>query len=114
MFTHVIPAGPFLMSPEEDSVANPNNIVVMWEPVTQTIDGSTDIGIIGYQVIVETEDPGRLANVRVFNTDVGASVTSVTVPPEFLDPDTEYDFEVLATEVSGNQTLLSSSFTTAP
>ncbi len=47
------------------------------------------------------------------DVDVPASVTSVTVPPEFLEPDTEYDFEVLAIEESGNQTISESSFTTA-
>jgi hypothetical protein len=113
-FTHVIPAGPFLVSPEEDAVVDPNNTVIMWEPVTETITGSTDVEIVGYQVIVEREDPRRLFGARVFNADVPASVTSVTVPPEFLEPDTEYDFEVLAIEASGNQTLSSSSFTTAP
>ena len=113
-FTHVIPAGPFLISPEEGAVADPNNTVIVWEPVTQTITGSTDIKIVGYQVIVEREDPRRLFGVRVFSADVPASVTSVTVPPEYMEPDTEYDFEVLAIEEGGNQTLSSSSFTTAP
>jgi hypothetical protein len=114
IFTHVIPAGPVVIVPEEDAVTDSNNTVIMWEPVTQTIDGSTDIEIIGYQVIVETEDPRRLAGVRVFNADVPASVTSVTVPPEFLEPDTEYSFEVLAIEAGGNQTITASSFMTAP
>jgi hypothetical protein len=114
MFTHVIPAGPFLISPAEGTVVDPNNTVIMWEPVTETIDGSTDLEIIGYQVIVATEDPSRLANVRAFNVEVPADVTSVTVSPEFLDPDTEYEWEVLAIEAGGNQTLSSSTFTTAP
>ena len=86
----------------------------LWEPVTQTITGSTDIKIVGYQVIVEREDPRRLSGVRVFNADVPASVTSVTVPPEYMEPDAEYNFEVLAIEEGGNQTISSSSFTTAP
>lgn len=114
LFTHVIPGAPVVIVPEEDAVTDPNNTVIMWEPVTETIDGSTDIDIIGYQVIVDTEDPRRLTGVRVFNADVGPSVTSVTVPPEFLDPDTEYSFEVLAIEAGGNQTITASSFTTAP
>lgn len=114
LFTHVIPAAPVVIVPEEDAVTDPNNTVIMWEPVTETIDGSTDIDIIGYQVIVSTEDPRRLAGVRVFNADVLPSVTSVTVPPEFLAPDTEYEFEVLAIEAGGNQTITASAFTTAP
>jgi len=43
---------------------------------------------------------------------VPASVTSVTVPNEFLEPGTVYKWEVLAIEESGNQTLSSSEFTT--
>jgi hypothetical protein len=114
LFTHVIPAAPVVIVPEEDAVTDPNNTVILWEPVTESIAGSTDIDIIGYQVIVSTEDPRRLAGVRVFNADVPSSVTSVTVSPEFLEPDTEYEFEVLAIEAGGNQTIAASSFTTAP
>jgi hypothetical protein len=43
-----------------------------------------------------------------------ATATSLTVPAGFLLPDTEYEWEVLAIEASGNQTLSSSFFTTAP
>lgn len=114
MFTHVVPAGPFLVSPAEGAVVDPNNTVIMWEPVTETFDGSTDLEIIGYQVIATALDPSRLMGKRAFNVEVPADVTSVMVPPEFLDPDTKYDWEVLAIEAGGNQTLSSSTFTTAP
>jgi hypothetical protein len=40
------------------------------------------------------------------------TVTSLTVPNEFLEPATHYLWEVLAIEESGNQTLSSSEFTT--
>jgi hypothetical protein len=77
------------------------------------------IQIAGYHVVVEREDPFRLFDVRL-----PATATSVTVPPEFLDSDTEYSFEVLAVEagvgapsvepsLGGNQTISSSSFTTS-
>ncbi len=114
MLTHTIPAGPFLISPAEGDVVDPNNLVIMWEPVTETFDGSTDIEIIGYQVIATTLDPGRVAGKRGFNVEVPADVTSLTVSREYLDPDTEYEWEVLAIEAGGNQTLSSSTFTTAP
>jgi hypothetical protein len=39
-------------------------------------------------------------------------VTSVKIPKEFLKPDRNYIFEVLAKEVSGNQTITEGSFTT--
>jgi hypothetical protein len=35
------------------------------------------------------------------------------VPPGFLQPGTEYEWEVLAIELGGNQTLSSSTFATA-
>ena len=114
MFTHTIPAGPFLIAPAEDAVVDPNNLVFMWEPVTETFDGSTDIEIVGYQIIASTDDPSRVAAKRSFNVEVPADETSVTVSPEYLDPDTEYEWEVLAIEAGGNQTLSSSAFTTAP
>jgi hypothetical protein len=65
------------------------------------------IEIIGYQVAVEREDP-----LRVLNADLPPTSTSFTVPADFLEPGTEYMFEVLAIEVSGNQTIAAGSFET--
>ena len=56
--------------------------------------------IRGYRAIVTREDP-----LRVFNADLPASATSVTIPSEFLEPNTEYKLEVQAIARSGNQTL---------
>ena len=39
---------------------------------------------------------------------------SVTIPPEFLDFDNEYKFEVLTIEVSGNQTISERFLSTMP
>jgi hypothetical protein len=101
-FTHDIPAGPVIVSPEEDAVQDPEQpIVVDWEPVTEQFAGPSAIEIVGYQVIVEE-----------FSVDLPATVTSVTVPPEFIEPGTEYSFEVLAIEASGNQTISESAFST--
>ncbi len=36
----------------------------------------------------------------------------MTVPPEFMDPGTEYKYEVLAIEASGNQTITEREFET--
>jgi hypothetical protein len=62
---------------------------------------------IGYQVTVERENPPR-----VLSADVPPKSTSFTVPADFLEPGTAYKFEVLAIEVSGNQTITVSSFET--
>jgi len=37
-------------------------------------------------------------------------VQEITIPSEFLEPETDYDWEVLAIEESGNQSLNSSMF----
>jgi hypothetical protein len=46
----------------------------------------------------------------VFSADLPASVTSLTVPSEFLESGIEYKLEVQAIEASGNQTLTEMSF----
>jgi hypothetical protein len=102
-FIHDIPAGPVIVSPEEDAVLDPEQpVVVDWEPVTEQFTGPSEIEIVGYQVIVEE-----------FSVDLPAAVTSVTVPPEFIEPGREYSFEVLVIEASGNQTISESAFSTS-
>ena len=103
MLTHLIPAGPVILSPEDGEVVDPEDVVVTWEPVTLTTAFNTPqvpVTIVGYQVIVTREEP-----LRVFSVDVSAEATSVTIPPEFLEPGTEYELEILAIEESDNQTI---------
>ncbi len=105
--THALPEAPLLLSPEENSVVDPADTVVEWEPVADP-EGSS---IVNYQVIVETEVP----SLRVLDAMLPADATRMVVPPEFLTPDTHYKFEVLAIEESGNQTLSESpGFDTPP
>lgn len=107
-FTHVIPAAPVVVSPQDGAVVDPNDCIIDWDPVTQTIGGAGAITIIGYQVIVEQVEP-----LRVLLIDLPASVTSLEVPPEFfLQADTVHKFEVLAIEAGRNQTITESSFKT--
>lgn len=112
--THKIPAGPVLLSPEEDAeVPADKSLKVSWNPVTKTIDGA-EVNIISYQLIVEkNEDPHpHMIGKRGLSMYLPASVTSINVPEGFLEPGTNYNWEVLAIEESGNQTLSSSSFHT--
>jgi hypothetical protein len=102
--THSIPEGPELVSPEEGEVAETDDTVIAWLPVKDP-PGSK---IVGYQVIVAQEKP----TLRVFSADVPHTTTSVTVPEEFLQPNTKYKFEVLAIEASGNQTISERTFRT--
>ena len=94
--SHDIPDGPQITSPVEGSTVPPNNAVASWDPVPEP----SGINIVGYRAIVEREDP-----LRVFSVDLPESVTSVTIPEEFLESGTKYKLEVQAIEASGNQTL---------
>jgi hypothetical protein len=90
--------------PDEGEVVDPGAaLVISWDEVADP-PGSA---IAGYQLIVEA---GLL---NVLDVKVPASVTSFTVPPEFLEADTDYDFEVLAIEAGGNQTITQSEFSTS-
>ena len=53
-FTHNLADGPVLVSPPEDAVVDPDNLVVEWQPVAAA-NGSP---IVGYQVLVVKPDSG--------------------------------------------------------
>ena len=119
ILTHDLPCGPAITSPEEDAELDPlDPVVISWEEVMNKLDTESDVGecddesevtIIGYEVIVENESTDPL---ETFTIRLPADVTGVTVPAEFIIPDSEYKFEILAIEESGNQTISESSFTT--
>ncbi len=115
-FSYRIPAAPVLVGPEDGAEeVDPMNTIVTWEPVTTDLDGGP-VTIAGYQVIVEVDDdpgfPQGFAH-PVFSIYLPAASTSVTVPAEFMEAGTDYAYEVLAIEESGNQTLASAEFATA-
>jgi hypothetical protein len=114
LLTHVIPAGPALLSPAAGATVPPAGLLVSWGAVTTTITGAP-VSIIAYQLIIEKDAPphphviGKMGSLSMY---LPASVTSITVPVGFLEPATAYNWEVLAIEESGNQTLSSSAFRT--
>ena len=96
--SHAVPAGPVV-----STLVNGNDVVITWEPVTGPPEGFPNraIQIVGYQVIVEP-----------FQITLPASSTSMRLPDELvasLGPG-EHGFEVLAIDVSGNQTITAGSF----
>ena len=107
LFTHVIPAGPVITSP-----VNPNGgcalkvaipTVIDWEPVTETVFGDP-VTIQGYEVIVESDETN-------FDVHIPASAgTQLTVSAETLQAGVTYNFEVLAIEEGGNQTITEGCF----
>jgi hypothetical protein len=94
--SHDTPNGPRIGSPAAGATVPEQAVVASWTPGRQP----RGVRIAGYRVIVERERP-----LRVFNADLPASVTSVTVPAEFLEPGIEYKLEVQAIERSGNQSI---------
>jgi hypothetical protein len=98
--SHTIPDAPTITSPGEGDCVDHDNTVVEWSPI---------VGIAGYQVIIEQADLGVGMIV-----DLSDDSTSLTVPPEFLEENTEYEFEVLAISANGNRTITESLFETGP
>jgi hypothetical protein len=91
--SHAIPAGPTV-----SAAINRDSLVISWTGVTGTPAGfpSRPISIAGYQVIVGS-----------FQVTLPASSRSVKVPEEYVRSlgRGEHDFEVLAIEESGNQSI---------
>jgi hypothetical protein len=112
--THDIPEGPVLVSPIEDAeVSADEDLLVDWEPVEKTIDGD-DVNIISYQLIIEKDElphPNMIGK-QGLSMYLPATVTEISIPNEFFEPETDYKWEVLAIEESGNQSLMSSQFST--
>lgn len=114
--SHVIPAPPDIVAPEEGAEVDPDDTVIMWNRVDEPIlpglgrGPSDEVEIVGFHVVVDREDPNPLV---VFTADLPAGATEVTVPPEFLQAGATYKFEILQIDVSGNQTIAESEFETA-
>ncbi|MFC7494274.1 MULTISPECIES: hypothetical protein [unclassified Nocardioides] len=108
--THRLPDGPTLVSPVESSTPQaPSDTVMRWRPVPAPKGGR----IIGYQVLVERETGLHALPVITLDVMMPPTAARLRVPPGFLRPNTEYSWEVLAIEGSGNQTLSSATFTTS-
>ena len=114
MFTHDVPAAPLITAPAlaeepKGTRGNPvplDGLVIDWDPVTRTVDGGP-VSITGYEVIVTKEvheDPTGFSR-PIYDVHVPPNVDRLPVPRPFLQPDTVYELEVLALEVSGNQTI---------
>lgn len=106
-FGHAIPAGPEITEPNAPADKCAKNVsipaVIAWNPVTESVQGQP-ITIVGYEVIVE--------NGEVFDVHLPAGATQITVPAEFLQPNTDYIFEVLAIGANLNQTITEGCFST--
>ena len=111
--THDIPKGPKLVSPAEGAIVPVRRLVADWRRVRRTITGER-VKIIAYQLIIEKDVEPHRHMIGKFGLSiyVPRKVTRIVVPKGFLEHDTAYNWEVLAIERSGNQTLSSGSFRT--
>lgn len=96
--SHAVPAGS-----EVTATVNGDTVVISWTSVTGAPEGFPvqDVNVVGYQVIVGS-----------FQVTLPDTTTSVEVPEAYvqsLAPGT-HDFEVLAIEESGNQTITEGTF----
>ena len=108
--THKIPAGPGITAPEDgDVVPHDAPLLITWKKVTGPIlPGLGPVEIVGYHVVVvdvtvPTLPPGKLKT--ALDADLSKTETSFLVPKQYLEPSRIYEFEVLATEKGGNQTI---------
>jgi hypothetical protein len=109
--SHAVPAGPDV-SASDDTVVG-NSLTIRWETVDEVatdpaggIFPDLPINVVEYQIIVES------FQVTLPAAEPPAQM-SVTVPPEFvasLESGT-HEFEVLAIDEGGNQTITSGTFT---
>lgn len=111
--SHAIPAGAEITEPADGTVVPDAPLLIDWNPVTEAIlTSNPDLGpvdVVGYHVVVVEGGGEALPQLDV---DVPAGDTSVTVPAQYLKPNTFYNFEILSTEASGNQTISEGFFCT--
>jgi hypothetical protein len=111
-FTHTLPAPPENLSPGEGALVDSTMpLVASLDPVTEDADGNPLTPEL-YQLILETEND--ILKVFTIILDGDVAMPQVTVPPEFLEPDLEYKFEVIVQEESGNRTIAETTFMTLP
>lgn len=109
--SHKVPAGPRILSPSDGQVVPAGeDLLIRWDPVTEAILPELGpVDVVGYHVVIadatnpEPFPPGQIP--AQFDVDLPAFPTSVLVPKQFLRRNRIYEFEVLATEAGGNQTI---------
>lgn len=104
--------------PGYDAATVSGDIVIAWNPVELTHpslgypQGSADISIYNYEVVVEAEfetaDGEDFAS--ILSVILPPGVTEMTIPDEFLAQSDTFKYEVLAREASRNQTAIESCF----
>lgn len=111
LLSHKVPAGAEILAPEDGVVVSSDkNLRIRWKKVTDPIIPELGpVNVVGYHVVIadatrpEPFPPGKIP--AQLDVDVPRLATSLLVPKEFLRPSRVYEFEILATEAGGNQTI---------
>jgi hypothetical protein len=108
--SHKVPAGPEILAPEDGAiVAHDANLLIRWKKVTGPIVPYLGpVEVVGYHVVVADVTEAVLAPGKtktVLDADLSRGESSFLVPKQYLEPGRIYEFEVLATEKGGNQTI---------
>ena len=109
--THKVPAGPEILAPADGTVVPSDvNLRIRWKKVTDPIIPELGpVNVVGYHVVIadatrpEPFPPGKMP--AQLDVDVPKSAAGLLVPKEYLRPSRVYEFEILATEEGGNQTI---------
>jgi len=104
--------------PGYDAPTVDDEVVIAWDPVVTTHpslghpQGSPDIAIFNYEIVVEAEleTPDGEEFTSVFSVVLPPDVTEMTVPEEFLELTDTFKYEVLARAENWNQTAIESCF----
>ena len=109
-FTHVLPAPPANLYPGDGDVVDARaRLILSFDAVTRDLNGNPLEPEL-YEVVLETEN--GILRVLSMTLEGDTLRPEVTVPPQFLDPGTEYKLEVIVQEESGNRTISETEFTT--
>jgi hypothetical protein len=108
--SHRIPAGPVITTPSDGAVvAHDSPLLIRWRKVTTPIlPRLGPIEVVGYHIVVVDITAPVLAPGKTktaLDADLSKNETTFHVPKQYLEPNRIYEFEVLATEKGGNQTI---------
>lgn len=116
-----IPCPVPVVSPQADEEVPVEALVIKWRaapgvynPDTRRCDAARDVGLVGYQVIVDVENDERGIN-RQLVVELPPKATQLSVTSGFLRAaaelsGTEFSLEILAIEDSGNKTITERNF----
>ncbi len=119
MLSHDLPCAPEMLSPAEGAIVDSDDpVVISWEAVENKLDNAAEecseleedeIEIEAYQVIVENLETEKEFSIFLEAED---DDNQVTLPEEFVSPNSVYKYEVLAIAENGNQTIAETFFCT--